>query len=577
MVYQKKKIKKKDSHTKNQLEAIVDYIAEYCEEKGIRRLSNICMPPLPELLTYENGERLDSEEIYAYIGLLDDPDRQSQENLKINITAQNYILIGSAQCGKTNVLQTIIRSLAENYTPEEVNLYIIDFGSMILRNFAELHHCGGVVCVSDDEKLKNLFKLLQTEMVKRKEILAQSGVSSFVAYKEAGYRDLPQIVVVIDNLTALKEMYLQDQDYLLPLCRDGIAVGISFVVANVQTSGIGYRYLNNFEGRIALFCNETSEYGMLFEGCRMKLPNIPGRCLIQLNKHTYESQMYLSFEGEKEFERVQKIQDFVKKQNEKYTGMKAAIIPEIPKELTLSYIQKTYPDDLEEGKVMLGLDYNTVSPMMLEIAQGGMFTISGKKEKGKDIFVKYLLEAMLLPAFGGTDLYILDDMTRRWADYEFHPDTAVYDNTTGSIQTIFDEVDQRVQSRYEDFAQRQEAALEDENWIVVVIESSDAIAEISADKKLIGIIKGLLGKYRMMKVMLLMTNVENAAIPFGAPELMKIVKDNKRYLIFDDISNIKLCDLSVSITKKYAKPIDIYDAFYVNENELTKIKTVKLS
>ena len=73
-------------------------------------------------------------------------------------------------------------------------------------------------------------------------------------------------------------MYLQDQDYLLPLCRDGIAVGISFVVANAQTSGIGYRYLNNFEGRITLFCNETSEYGMMFEGCRMKLPDIP--CLL---------------------------------------------------------------------------------------------------------------------------------------------------------------------------------------------------------------------------------------------------------------------------------------------------------
>ena len=157
-------------------------------------------------------------------------------------------------------------------------------------------------------------------------------------------------------------------------------------------------------------------------------------------------------------------------------------------------------------------------------------------------------------------------MTRRWADYEFHPDTAVYDNTTGSIRTIFDEVDQRVQSRYEDFAQRQEAALDDENWIVVVIESSDAIAEISADKKIIGTIKGMLGKYRMMKVLILMTNVENAAIPFSAPDLMKIV-----------IYNIKLCDLSVSIAKKYAKPIEFCDAFYVNENELTKIKTVKLS
>ena len=433
------------------------------------------------------------------------------------------------------------------------------------------------MCVSDDEKLKNLFKLLQTETAKRKEILARSGVSSFVAYKEAGYHDLPQIVVIIDNLTALKEMYLQDQDYLLPLCRDGIAVGISFIVANVQTSGIGYRYLNNFEGRIALFCNETSEYGMMFEGCRMKLPNIPGRCLIQLNKHTYESQMYLSFEGEKEFERVQKIQEFVQKQNEKYAGMKAMIIPEIPKELTISYMERTYPDYLQEGKVLLGLDYNTVLPATLDARQGGMLSISGKKEKGKDIFAKYLLEAMLLPTFGNTELYILDDMTRRWSDYEYHPDTAVYDNTTASVQTIFDEVDQRVQSRYEDFAQRQEEALKSEPWIVIVIESSDAVAEISADKKIIGTIKGMLGKYRMMKVLILMTNVENAAIPFSAPDLMKIVKDNRRYIIFDDISNIKLCDLSVSIAKKYAKPIEFCDAFYVNENELTKIKTVKLS
>ena len=155
--------------------------------------------------------------------------------------------------------------------------------------------------------------------------------------------------------------------------------------------------------------------------------------------------------------------------------------------------------------------------------------------------------------------------------------TQLYMTIQQDLSGPFDEVDQRVQSRYEDFAQRQEAALDDENWIVVVIESSDAIAEISADKKIIGTIKGMLGKYRMMKVLILMTNVENAAIPFSAPDLMKIVKDNRRYIIFDDISNIKLCDLSVSIAKKYAKPIEFCDAFYVNENELTKIKTVKLS
>ena len=36
-----------------------------------------------------------------------------------------------------------------------------------------------------DEKLKNLFKLLRTEMEERKERLISVGVSSFAAYRES--------------------------------------------------------------------------------------------------------------------------------------------------------------------------------------------------------------------------------------------------------------------------------------------------------------------------------------------------------------------------------------------------------
>lgn len=256
LVYQNKKKKQK---SKTQLEAVVDYIKDFCEQTGIERLPSICMPPLPETIAYEQSEKKSGSEIWVNIGIVDEPERQLQKKLELNLSTQNYMIIGSAQSGKTNLLQTIIRGVAENYTPQEVNLYIIDFGSMILRNYANLNHCGGVVCSDDDEKLKNLFKLLNKEINLRKEKLAEIGVSSFLAYKEAGKTDLPQIIVLIDNMTALKEMYLQDIDYLLPLFRDGIAVGMTFVVANLQTSGIGQRYLSNFEGRITLFCNDSSE------------------------------------------------------------------------------------------------------------------------------------------------------------------------------------------------------------------------------------------------------------------------------------------------------------------------------
>lgn len=69
-------------------------------------------------------------------------------------------------------------------------------------------------------------------METRKEKLLSVGVSSFVAYKEAGRTDMKQIVLIIDNLTALKELYFQDDDELLNLCREGITVGISIVIAN---------------------------------------------------------------------------------------------------------------------------------------------------------------------------------------------------------------------------------------------------------------------------------------------------------------------------------------------------------
>ena len=67
---------------------------------------------------------------------------------------------------------------------------------------------------------------------------------------------MKQIVLIIDNLTALKELYFQDDDELLNLCREGITVGISIVIANAQTAGIGYKYLSSFSNRIALFCND---------------------------------------------------------------------------------------------------------------------------------------------------------------------------------------------------------------------------------------------------------------------------------------------------------------------------------
>ena len=393
-VYERKK-KKSGEKTYSQLEAIVKYVNSYCKQIGLKPLPDICLPSLKDKILLPDYSNESDNSIIANIGMYDDPDNQYQGNYSINLTNDNLMVIGSSLSGKTNLLQTIIKDLSTRYTPNDVNIYIIDFASMILKNFENLNHVGGVVTSSEDEKLKNLIKLLYSEIEERKEKMLSIGVSSFSAYKEAGNTDLPQIVLIVDNLTALKELYFQDDDELLNICREGLAVGISVVIANLQTTGIGYRYLSNFSERIALFCNDSGEYSSLFDHCSEKAENIRGRCLVEIDRTHLDCQCYLAFEGEKEIDRVNATKEYIKSINMKNKGLFAKRIPIIPENLSSIFIEEEFGNYMQEKyEIVTGLDYGTVEPNIMQFNSLGLLAISGREKNGRHNFIKYISNMM---------------------------------------------------------------------------------------------------------------------------------------------------------------------------------------
>ena len=374
------------------MDAIVRYVAGYCEEIKLAKLPDICLPSLGDCIgfTTATAKLSDPSFFNVEIGVYDDPDNQYQGVYTVALGNNNLMIIGSSQSGKTNVLQDIIRSLSTKYTPDEVNIYIIDFASMVLKNFDKLNHVGGVVCPSEDEKLKNLFKLLNTAIESRKEKLMSVGVSSFAAYKEAGAKDLPLIVLMIDNLTALKELYFQDDDELLNLCREGLTVGISIVIANSQTAGIGYKYLSNFSARMALYCNDSGEYSSLFDHCSERIDSIPGRAIVEIDKNHFECQSYLAFTGEKEIDRVKEIKKYISEVNVANKHMVAKRIPLIPASLTKGYMVEQFGNYMEDKyAIVIGLNYATVTPFVLDFASAGLLAIAGRDGAGRHNWLKY--------------------------------------------------------------------------------------------------------------------------------------------------------------------------------------------
>lgn len=575
---QKKPQSSKESST--QLDAIVQYISSYCEKQHVQKLPDICLPALGNRIAFPEAVQLNrtSSNIIAEIGVYDDPDNQYQGQYAVDLTNQNVMIIGSSQSGKTNVLQNIIRSISTKYTPKEVNIYIIDFASMVLKTYEKLNHVGGVVTSSEDEKLKNLIKLLKTEIEARKERLLSVGVSSFAAYKEAGRNDLPQIVLLIDNLTALKELYFQDDDELLNLCREGLSVGISIVIANAQTAGIGYKYLSNFSCRIAMFCNDSGEYGALFDYCSERIEDIHGRCIIEIDKVHLDCQAYLAFEGEKEIDRVEAIKEYIANTNAKNEKMFANIIPVIPNILTLDFMLNTFTSYMQEKhSIAVGLNYDSVRPYVLDLSALGVLAISGRERSGKNNIVKYITCLLDQVHPETSEVYIIDGVERRLAALKGKSNVVSYDILPDKGIAHIKSIEQELQRRYSVLAGGNETILENSKLILLILNSSDTVEAISNDPAALTAYKNITGKYKNMNVCILLSGFENANVPYSAPEIIKKARDAKHFLFFDDLANMKIFDLPLAVMRNYKKPIETGDCYYIRDNEYVKLKTARVS
>lgn len=569
--------KKKEQNVKTQLDAMVQYMASFCQKNQLKKLPEICLPSLEECIEFPIQKALSdkSSHIVAEIGIYDDPDNQLQDVYSVDLTNQNMMIIGSAQSGKTNLLQTLIRSVTTKYTPQDVNIYIIDFASMYLKNFETLNHVGGVVTASEDEKLKNLFKLLYKEIAFRKEKILSLGVSSFSAYKEAGFNDLPQIIVMVDNLTTLKELYFQDNDELLNICRDGLAVGVSVVIANAQMSGIGYRYLSNFACRVALFNNDSSEYSSLFDYCHERINDIHGRCLVEVDKVHLECQTFLSFTGEKEYERVSQMKEYIEAVNQLANGKRAKAIPVIPNVLTMQQVSADYANEMRNYDVVAGLDFASVMPFNLELNGIGAIALSGRKGMGIHNFMRYLVRILEQRYSDKTEVYIIDGFTRKLADVEKCKNVKEYEVLPAKSVDILCGIEKILQERYEKIAIGESNLLDEAKMIMVIINNAAALEEITNNLEAQTAYNNIVGKYKNMNACIVVGDYPNENISYSAPDIIKKIRDARNFIFFDDLTNMKIIDLPLAAMREHKKPIEAGEAFYIHENEVRKLKTVK--
>lgn len=577
------RVKRAKDGAQNQLQALVGYIRDYCKEKGIHPLAGICMPPLETVVVAADlppppGKA--SPGVAIPVGLYDDPEQQRQDSLMLEFSEGNVFIVASAQMGKTTFLQTILYQAIAGCTPAQINFYVIDCGSRSLKVFEQSRHVGGVVLPTEEERIFNLFKLLYNIISQRKDRFGAVGVGTFRAYLEAGFDDLPQIVLVVDNIAAFREYYGDLDDELLYFSREGQGVGLNLVFTASQINAINYKTAANFGIRFAFHCNDSGEYSSLFDRCRIEPRETPGRGLCLLDRRLVEFQAALCVEGEKEIDRVENLRTALEGFNTRHPTQKAPPIPEVPEVILHTQLLAEQKELYTQPyRVPVGIDYATVSYRFLDLLSVGAFVLTGREKSGKTNFVKHLFRAIQANIFKCmTQAYVLDsaDMAleplRNYGFVERYTvdaaDTALLVETLHALLSARQE---RVQAAG---SAGRESALDGEPLLLLVVDEPRFFDELAKEKELQSKFLDLLKRLKPFKVLLLFSNLENAQVSFQAPEALKQLKEQKKVFFFDELSNGRFLDFSVQQQREYKKPLKLGDCYQCFSGEISKLKTI---
>lgn len=99
------------------------------------------------------------------------------------------------------------------------------------------------------------------------------------------------------TIDALLEVCMTDGGRLLRLAREDSSFGISIIIASSQTAIVRYGYRTGIGGKIALYCNGSTEYASIFDYASLEPGEISGRCVSEIDKRMLECQAYLAFDG----------------------------------------------------------------------------------------------------------------------------------------------------------------------------------------------------------------------------------------------------------------------------------------
>ncbi|GAB2513058.1 FtsK/SpoIIIE domain-containing protein [Nocardiopsis aegyptia] len=176
------------------------------------------------------------------------------------------LIAGTTGSGKSELLQTLVASLAAVNRPESMSFVLIDYkGGSAFKDCVALPHTVGMVTDLDTHLVGRALVSLGAELHRREHILAKAGAKDIEDYLELLDRDprmpqMPRLMLVIDEFASMARELPDFVKGLVNIAQRGRSLGIHLVLATQRPGGVVTNDIRaNTNLRIALRMTDESE------------------------------------------------------------------------------------------------------------------------------------------------------------------------------------------------------------------------------------------------------------------------------------------------------------------------------